>query len=508
MSRPGFTLEVDDRTGSLLVVHGTRVSMQKYPVGTQIVYPGDPQPVSDATPLVEAALVAPLGQDALAGRLTPTTRLTIVVGDGAQPRPPMTDDVRRVLVEQVLTQAAAAGVADVAIVVATGLRRRLSDAELTAMLGERAVRSFAPSEALLAHDVTADDLAVIGEVDGREVRVHPRLAASDLVVNLAVRTDLATNADDQLVLGLTDAETIDQVNGLDASPEHRAAVAAAIHAAVPVLTVEATLGQPALTAPLAFVSRREWNWGVPDKLALGGVQQALARFPKQATQRVFGDVRAAYAVVAVTAGDADRVTEASRKAWLAQHGVQVPKQADVLVASVWGRGSDPTAPAGDPLMAAHHALVAQGESFTGTPPVRDGGVFVGVHPLRPVFSTRHHSAAADFFADVLSQTTDPAEIRARHQDAFTSDPWYLDLYRNRQAYHPMHTFHRWYATVRAAAPFAHVIWVGADRDSAARMGHRAASTYGDALEIATDAVGRTPVVTVVHTGAQVALELS
>ncbi len=150
----------------------------------------------------------------------------------------------------------------------------------------------------------------------------------------------------------------------------------------------------------------------------------------------------------------------------------------------------------------------QGESFVGRRPVVEGGVFIGMHPLRDVFSTRHHSAAADFFSDVLSVTTDPRQIRTDYQDTFVRDPWYLDLYRNRGAHHPLEAFHRWYATATAAGAYSAVIWVGARRSSAVRMGFRAASTLGDALEIASDKVGANPVVTALHTGAHVAMDLA
>ena len=43
-----------------------------------------------------------------------------------------------------------------------------------------------------------------------------------------------------------------------------------------------------------------------------------------------------------------------------------------------------------------------------------------------------------------------------------------------------------------------MIWVGGDRRSAALLGHRAATTYADALEIASSSVGRTPGITVLR----------
>ncbi|HSO69395.1 MAG TPA: hypothetical protein VLQ67_07110, partial [Arachnia sp.] len=43
-----------------------------------------------------------------------------------------------------------------------------------------------------------------------------------------------------------------------------------------------------------------------------------------------------------------------------------------------------------------------------------------------------------------------------------------------------------------------VIWVGGDRRSAAILGHRSATTYADALEIASNTVGRAPSITVLR----------
>ena len=43
-----------------------------------------------------------------------------------------------------------------------------------------------------------------------------------------------------------------------------------------------------------------------------------------------------------------------------------------------------------------------------------------------------------------------------------------------------------------------VIWVGGDRRAVARMGMRSASTFADALEMASDTVGRSPSITYLH----------
>ena len=48
MPRPGFVLEVDDRTPPLLVHEGEGFRMHKFPLGTRVVYPPDSLPYQDS----------------------------------------------------------------------------------------------------------------------------------------------------------------------------------------------------------------------------------------------------------------------------------------------------------------------------------------------------------------------------------------------------------------------------------------------------------------------------
>ena len=44
MARPGFVLEVDERTPPLLVHQGEGFRLQKFPMGTRVIYPPDSLP--------------------------------------------------------------------------------------------------------------------------------------------------------------------------------------------------------------------------------------------------------------------------------------------------------------------------------------------------------------------------------------------------------------------------------------------------------------------------------
>lgn len=499
MSRPGFTLDVDERTQPLLVAQGTRLRLERFGLGTHVVYPGDGRPVGDPTPLVAAALASPLGTAPLAAQLHAGMALTIVVGDLGSPRPRMGSDVRRHLVEQVLVLAAAAGVDDVAVLCANGLAKRPSDAELTDVVGERVVRSFASTGGLLSTDATDPAYIDLGVIDGHEIRLHPRIAASDLVVNIVVTSSWSTSAGRQLV-ALTDVATLDWALGLETSSDRVSAVIGLVEASVATFTLDAALGEPVLPDAVSFLGRREWEWRVRDQVAFATARQALAVAPKQAIARLFSDLAAGYPVLGVAGGARDQVHASMSTVWTNAVAVQGPPASDVGVVNVWRKGSLHADPASDPLGAAHHAVAEQPSLVEGGQLVRPGGVLVGFHPLSNRFSSRTNSVGADFFAEVLPASTDPTEIRATFQDRFSTDPWYGELYRGRHGHHPLLTFHRWYATARAAATYADVVWVGADRRSAELMGFRAASTYADALEIASGHVGRTPSITVLHGG--------
>src|SRR5437763_4027076 len=185
MSRPGFVLDVDERTPPLLVHEGEGFRLQRFPLGTQVVYAPDPIPaVPDVTAAIRRALLEPVGSDPLPELLKPGMRLTIAFDDISLPLPPMqTPDIRGRVIEQVLELAARRGVDDVKIVVANSLHRRMTPAEIKRAVGERVYRSFWPDD-LRNHD--AEDptgLVHVGMTDrGEDVEINRRAAQSDLLV--------------------------------------------------------------------------------------------------------------------------------------------------------------------------------------------------------------------------------------------------------------------------------------------------------------------------------------
>ncbi|MBB1510059.1 lactate racemase domain-containing protein [Tessaracoccus sp. MC1756] len=492
MARPGFVLEVDDKTPPIMAPAGAELRLERLGIGTRVVYPADAVPSSDPAALIDSALTAPLNAEALASRLREDTKLTIVIADGGLPLPRPQFDPRRTLVERVLETAARAGVDDVELVVANGLRQRWSPTQITAVLGDRVASSFLPDGLITSHDVTSEDLVTIGEAAGGPVRLNRRVAESDLVVVIALASGFSSGC--PLSEGLTDLGTVNRMAGANATEEARTAVEELVQQKVDAFALVAVLGQPLLSSNMRFVSKREWEWNLGDKLAYAGARQVIGALPRNGASLVHSRMAADYAIIDVVAGEPTAVRHDAALVWQAGNSVEVQGAADVLVVPVWGAAIE-EGPIGSPLDAAHHALVTAAGSHLGTPYVRPGGVVIAFHPLSNKFSNRRQSAGADFFATVLPASTDPAEIAAEFEPRAISDDWYINLYRKQFAHHPLRAFHRWYRTAAATQDVSDVIWVGADRRSAALLGHRAASTYADALEIAADEVGRQPDIT-------------
>ncbi len=504
--RPGFALEVDERTPPALVRSAGDVRLERFSLGTQIVYPPDGQPWGDAVAATAAALAAPLSGESLTGRLRPGMRLTITFADSSVPAPAAADDPRRVVVEHVLSAAAEAGVDDVALVAATGLRRRLGADDLRRILGERVSRSFAGDPRLSSHDASDDTgLVTIGEAEDVQLRFNRRVVESDLVIHVSVVTGREHAGWDEFASGLASAETIDAAYGWKGSA---APLLEAVQSRIEVLGVAVVLGQPSWSGALRFLSSREWEWSLKDQAAYLASRRALATAPVQTGRLLYANRTVDYPIMAVVAGDLSEARDAAQARLAQEQTVAVKGTADVLVTGVpsvhLAAPDNDSSPLGAAWWVLKHVYGLGGDA----PVVRDGGAIIAFHPLGDRFSTRHHGAAADVIAEVLPETLDPEEIATRFLPRFAADPWYTDLYRQRGAYHPLHAFHQWFAIQPAIEAMGDIIFVGANRRTAEAMGFRAATTYADALEIAATRLGRRPAITYVRDGAGVQVAVS
>lgn len=502
MARPGFVLEVDRGTPSLLIPQGAGCRLEKLPVGTRVAYPPESLPgLPDLDASIAAAFDAPLDAEPLAARLATASSVAIVFTSDHRPAPPMAGvDVRTHILEAIVGRIAEAGVADVSLVAANGLRRRPDAEALRHLTGERVFRSFHDQNRLVSHDATDDaGLTEIGTTaEGHTVRVDPRVAGADLVINVVIATEPGHVGWDQLATGVTDTATAwRQIS--DPTGAERDAVTDVLRDSLEVAQVEVALDQSLYPDRLAFLGKREWEWNMRDRAGLLALRQALNLAPHRVRRTFFEKNPGAYGVIGLVGGAVDTVAEMTRERLLEQQRVEIEGPADVVISGVASTTEHNADCVMNPLVAAWDVLGRSFGSTTGTPVVRPGGVMICFHPLMPAFNSRRHAASEDFFTTTLTETVDTDRIRQEFEPRFLDDAWYTHLYRSQGAFHGIHPLWLWLATRPAVEHCSSIIWVGANRSSAERLGMRAATTLADALEIASDTVGRSPSITYPHT---------
>jgi lactate racemase len=515
LSRPGFVLEVDERTPPLLVHRGEGFGVQKFPLGTRVVYPPDSlPPVGDLAGSISRALLDPLNSDPLPQLLRPGMRLTIAFDDISLPLPPMrTPDIRQRVIEEILEVAASRGVEDVELLVANSLHRRMTADEIKRVVGERVFRSFWP-EALRNFDAEEPgSLSYIGRTErGEDVEISRRAAESDLLVYVNINLVAMDGGHKSVPVGLAGYRSLRHHHNVHTmlnsrsymDPSHSALHDSATRMGrllaehLRIFTVETTLNNDPFPRRLGFLNRREWEWSVADQAAYLGAKRANDMAPSRLRHEVFRRIEADYGVTGVNGGETEAVHERTLASMHRQQLVEVDGQSDILVVGLPYISPYNVNSIMNPILVQCLGLGYFFNLYRGRPLVRPGGAMILFHPVPWEFHQVHHPSYVDFFEEVLSETTDPAAIESKFEEQYATDPWYIHLYRHSNAYHGVHPFYMWYWGAHAMDYLGDVIFVGADRKAVGRMGFRTASTFPDALEMATETVGSSPTITYLH----------
>ena len=516
MGRPGLVLEVDERTPPLLVHRGEGFGLQKFPLGSRVVYPPDSLPaLPDVTGAIQEALANPLNSEPLPDLLRPGMRLTIAFDDISLPLPPMhTPDVRQLVLEEVLELAAGRGVEDVELIVANSLHRRMTPGEIKRAVGERVFRSFWPERLRNFDAEDPSNLAYLGETDrGEDVEISKRAAESDLLVYVNINLVAMDGGHKSVPVGLGSYRSLKHHHNVHTMLNSRSYMdppRSALHGSaarmgrlvaehVKVFTVETTLNNETFPKQFGFLNRREWEWSVRDQAGYLAVKKANEMAPPRLRHDVFRRIVAPYGVTGVHAGETEAVHQRTLANVHRQQKVEVDGQSDILVVGLPYICPYNVNSIMNPILVQCLGLGYFFNLYVNRPLARPGGAMILFHPTPWEFHSVHHPSYIDFFEEVLSETTDPAAIEAKFEEQYATDPWYVHLYRNSHAYHGVHPFYMWYWGAHAMDYLGDVIFVGADRRAVSRMGFRTASTFADALEMAGETVGGSPTITYLHT---------
>jgi hypothetical protein len=518
MPRPGFVLEVDRSSPPTLFWHGEGFRLESLPEGSRVVYPPEPvAALSDPDAAIAHALENPLGDsEPLSSLLRPGMRLTIAFDDVSLPLPPMRPpDVRQRVIEAVLDRAADAGVDDVVLVAALALHRRMTDAELRHVLGDRIFDAFAPHGLLLQHDAEdPDGLVHLGMTEkGEDVEINRRAAESDLLVYVNINLVAMDGGHKSVATGLASYRSLrhhhnpaTMVASRSFMDQHRSELHSAnwrmgrliAASGVKVFQIETTLNTDTFPEQFAFLQKLEWEWQLRDRASYLAVSRALGRTPARISRRIFHSIRAPHQMTSVQAGEVEAVHQRTTEHVYAQQLVRVEGQTDILTMGLPYICPYNVNSIMNPILVACLGLGYFFNLYRNKPLVRKGGVVILSHPTPWAFHPVHHPSYIDFFEQVLTETTDPVVMSKKFEESFATDPWFVHLYRTGYAYHGVHPFYMWYWCAHALDHLGAVIVVGGDRRAVKRLGFKPATTLADALEIASDTVGPDPSITHIH----------
>jgi lactate racemase len=521
MPRPGFVLDVDRSTPPILFHHGESFRLERLPAGrSRVIYPAEPlDPLEDVDGAIRHSLDHPIGDSPpLRALLRPGMRLTICFDDISLPLPPMRrPDVRQRIIEAVLDQAAAAGVDDVHLIAALALHRRMTEAELRHAVGDRVYDAFAPHGLLYNHDAEdPDNLALLGTTaQGEEVEINKRAAESDLIVYVNINLVSMDGGWKSTATGLASYRSLRHHHNV-ATMRHSRSFMDRHHselhssnwrmgevirdAGVQIFQIETTLNNDTFgtSGPMSVLQKREWEWTARDRAAFIAMKAGIDRMPPGARRRIFQGWKAPYGVTSVQAGEVEAVHEVTTENTFAQQLVPVEGQTDILTMGLPYICPYNVNSVMNPILVMCLGLGYFFNMYRGRPLVREGGVVIMSHPTPWDFHPVHHPSYIDFFEQVLAETTDPVEIEARYEKQFAEDEWYRHLYRTSHAYHGVHPFYMWYWGCHGLAHAGKVIIVGGEPRAVRRLGFAPASTLDDALEMASDVVGRDATITHLH----------
>src|SRR5215217_3213286 len=282
MARPGFVLEADDRTPPLLVHNGEGFLLERFPLGTRVVYPPEAlPPVRDVDEAIQNALLNPEGSDPLPELLTAGMRLTIAFDDISLPLPPMKKpDIRQRIIEAVLTMAAAAGVDDVELISANALHRRLTPNELRDIVGERVFRSFFPDGKLYNFDAEdTANLTHLGQTEeGEDVEISKRAAESDLLVYVNINLVAMDGGHKSTATGLASYRSLRHHHNVHTLQHSNWRMGEVIKGAgVKVFQIETTLNNDTFGGdlPLSVLQKREWEWSLAERASFVALKAGL-----------------------------------------------------------------------------------------------------------------------------------------------------------------------------------------------------------------------------------------
>jgi hypothetical protein len=467
------------------LLSGTRLVVASAPDDACVLRPPRPGRSTDVGAATREALRFPLEGRPLEELAGGASRVTIVVEPPNLPIGSVLGDPRRQAIAAVSEALEDLGVstANQTLLVAGGLSRRASRAEIAALVTPELRRHFHGEVAV--HDAASEGL--VGMPAGApRVRLAPELVDTDLVVVVSA-AETVLHGGPATLLAAADAETqrratAESLLETRGSEGWRLAthVEREVATRVPVFGVSLVLNHPQLSGLLGGYPYDE---DAAERIARSPLRVAFSASPGPVRRRVLRSLPAMRTAAAVLAGPPSVVHAEALLRAIELRRATLEEPLDALVIGI--PGTTPFLPREqpNPLLAAYlglaHALGLWRDAF----PVRDGGIVILVHRFRRQFARPTQQPYLVFFrSDPIAR--DPTLLAAA-EEAVAADGRAIEEYRSGRTVHPLLPFRDW-ESCRPALERLGAVYVAGARDAAAvrQLGFVPIGSIGAALQMA------------------------
>ncbi len=494
----GLRLTGGRRTIKRLVFCGDDLISIDLPRRTRVIQAPPPLPgLPDYEGEVRRAIRNPAGAPPLREQVDPSCTVTVAFDDHSLPLPPMQRDIRGRAISVVLDELFSAGVpsANITLVCAVGLHRKLTQKELRRLLGTRV---WSQAGRVVNHDAEDREWIVkLGRSPGGHLISLSRLVTeSDLLIYVNANWTSMNGGWKSVLVGLGTYETISATHNSDTllgggTPmDHRSEfhdilteMGQVVSRHTRIFSIETVLNNRTW-GPL---NRRLFSL---DNATVPPTLRAASHCPQFIKSAVSRSLRSAYQPIAAHAGSVDQVHPRTLQAVYRQQNVEVDGQSDVLVLGMPNMSPYAAFSRINPLLVLNASLGYVLGMYHGKPLVRKGGILILLQPFLPDFHSRHHPSYREFYERVLPQTRDVQEMEAHFERDFALRPEYIEKYRFHNAYHGVHPFYLWYWCAPLMQHLGRVIVVGAVQPSVIeRLGLTCAGSLQEAFAMTRETLG-------------------
>ena len=517
MSDVAQNITIIDNDSAPRIVHfGEELWLERLPVGTRVIYPPEPlEELEEVDTAIRQALDRPLGMDPLHALLAPGMKVTIALDDISLPLPPMqAPDLRERVLRIVLPMLAERGVDDIHIVIARGLHRRMTRAEVRRMVGSKVFRSFFPDR-LYDHDgEDPEGIVRLGSThDGHPVELSRRAVESDLVIYVNINLVPMNGGYKSLGVGLTTYETLRRHHTPQVLAETESYmeptrsrlhdgirdVGRVVHEHLDVFHIETVINNRMFPSALDVLARNEDHFTDRDWRKLHAMRFALEHLPWGVKRKMLQAVRSPYQLVAVHAGATEPVHDRTLQMSFHQYNVSVKGQADILITGIHYVSPYSVNSVLNPLLVQLLGLGYYHNMTRGVPVLKKGGTLIVCHPCYDRFNRDHHPSYIEFVHRLLAQTRDGVELSEKYEREFAENPSYRAGYRFGHAYHGAHPFYMWYWGEAGRRHCGRVVAAGAtDPRITDLLGWEHAESLGAALAMARSTAPQSAEITLLH----------